>query len=583
MILQMRAKLKFVTCLFAFAVPMLAQNPDVEYYRLVKGSVPENKNAYGLAEGIGFAVPNPWGQYTAYLMAVNAKGQRTFRIEHYLPNPDGQTAQGSTMYLLEGSVRAVLIDTANPATFTLGKNDLKTLVRFLLAHENDGSVRAHPLDFVVANTHSHGDHIGENSLMSDRTVYYMDLDWPEDAPPNYVPIREGGGPTNHGDGHAVAAIDLGSRLISAIAMPPHTPGSTGYLDVENRMLFTGDAIGSSWPWLQWTRISVFAKTMHHLEEVTRPYPDLAVFPAHFYQIAAYERGKPPMNGRPLDRTYILDMEGLVEGVLAGTIVGEPYMAGPETYWARNKSAQMVYSPANVYLPGESGFGYHAVVLPGHFQEEASGAPLPAPLGSLFRLKNEFYLIRDNAGESLFLLRGSTAALLIGTGGGEPGLVELVHRLAGDLPLDVAVLDGDPRQAGGIQQLAIRHLYVPGNNVLNGLPALVLRDGQKIDLGLDAAGKPLMLEASTFVSDGVTNMALLNAGDRVLFAGNAFRKQDEGAPIPMARKATPAQDAAARAAWVAKAAGKLDFVYLAPNTRWYTDPQSLDDGHSPQGR
>ena len=52
-------------------------------------------------------------------MATNALGQRTFRIEHYLPNPGQRTAQGSTMYLLEGSSRALLIDTANPAKFTL--------------------------------------------------------------------------------------------------------------------------------------------------------------------------------------------------------------------------------------------------------------------------------------------------------------------------------------------------------------------------------------------------------------------------------------------------------------------------------
>ena len=51
-------------------------------------------------------------------------------------------------------------------------NDLKTVVRHLLGHENDGQARAHPLDFVVAITHNHPDHIGENGRMSDRTIYY---------------------------------------------------------------------------------------------------------------------------------------------------------------------------------------------------------------------------------------------------------------------------------------------------------------------------------------------------------------------------------------------------------------------------
>src|SRR5436309_940735 len=79
--------------------------PAIEYYRLVPGFLPESKNASGMATGTGFATPNPWGAYTAYLMATNARGQRTWRIEDYLPM--GNFAQGSTMYLLEGSERAL--------------------------------------------------------------------------------------------------------------------------------------------------------------------------------------------------------------------------------------------------------------------------------------------------------------------------------------------------------------------------------------------------------------------------------------------------------------------------------------------
>jgi hypothetical protein len=198
----------------------------IEYYRVAKGFIPETKNSYGWAKGTGFATQNPWGQYTAYLMLTNAAGQRTWRIEHYLPwtsgpyvsVPDPDTSQGSTMYLLEGSSRALLIDTANPAKAIEGVNDLKTVVRYLLAHESDGSPRARPLDFVVTITHNHPDHIGENGRMSDRTIYYPDLDWPAKAPRNYVPIREGGGPTNHGNGNAESQIDLGNRLISAVAI-----------------------------------------------------------------------------------------------------------------------------------------------------------------------------------------------------------------------------------------------------------------------------------------------------------------------------------------------------------------------------
>ncbi len=566
-------------CLSLYAAD---QQPRLEYYRVAKGFLPELKNSYGWAKGTGFATENPWGQYTAFLMLTNARGQRTWRIEHYLPFtpgpyvsiPDPDTSQGSTMYLLEGSSRALLIDTANPAKAIEGVNDLKTVVRHLLGHENDGQPRAHPLDFVVAITHNHPDHIGENGRMSDRTIYYPDLDWPAQAPPNYVPIREGGGPTNHGNGTAVSQIDLGNRLISAVAIPPHSAGSTAYLDAENRLFVTGDAIGSAWPYIQMGPVSRYDQSIHHVEEVTRPYPDLAVLPAHFYQTGAWARGRAPLNGRPLDRQYITDMTALADGVLAGTITGEPFFAGPEAYWAKNDSAQMVYSLSTLYRPGEAGESYHAVAIPGNFKRDTGVASFDTRIDAISKIQSDFYLIRDSAGETLFLLHGSTSALLIGTGGGGPGLAGFLHSLIGDVPLDAAVLDRDPRQSGGLAQLRPRHIYAAASNVLNGVPATVLPDGTSIDLGLNHAGRPLILEAASFQSDGAANLSLLNVADRVLFAGNAFEKQ--AAPPRMMRQVgKPEEDQAARSAWMTKMNGRFDLVYLGSNARWYSTPKDLE--------
>jgi glyoxylase-like metal-dependent hydrolase (beta-lactamase superfamily II) len=570
-----------LTSLLLFAAD---QQPRIEYYRVAKGFIPETKNSYGWAKGTGFPAGNPWGQYTAYLMLTNAQGQRTWRIEHYLPwtpgpflsIPDPDTSQGSTMYLLEGSNRALLIDTANPAKAVEGVNDLKTVVRYLLGHENDGQPCARPLDFVVAITHNHPDHIGENGRMSDRTIYYPDLDWPAQAPPNYVPIREGGGPTNHGNGMAVSQIDLGNRLISAVAIPPHSTGSTGYLDAENRLFVPGDAIGSAWPYIQMGPLSRYAQSVHHVEELTRPYPDLAVLPAHFYQTAAWARGRPPLNGRPLDRQYITDMAALADGVLAGTITGEPFFASVESYWAKNDSAQMVYSLRTLYGPGEAGQPYHAVRIPGNFKRDTGVASFDTRIDAISKIQSDFYLIRESAGESLFLLYGSKSALLIGTGGGEPGLAAFVHSLTGDLPLDVAILDRDPRQSGGLAQLHLGHIYAAAANVLNGVPATALRDGTSIDLGLNHAGQPLTLEATSFQSDGVANLALLNVADRLLFAGNAFEKQ----PTPprmgmMMQVSKPEEDQAARSVWITKMSGRFDLVYLASNPRWYSTAKDLE--------
>jgi glyoxylase-like metal-dependent hydrolase (beta-lactamase superfamily II) len=558
------------------------QQPRLEYYRVANGFVPEAKNSYGWAKGSGFAKENPWGQYTAFLMLTDAQGQRTWRIEHYLPFepgpyvsiPDPDTSQGSTMYLLEGSSRALLIDTANPAKATEGVNDLKTVVRYLLAHENDGQPRAHPLDFVVAITHNHPDHIGENGRMSDRTIYYPDLDWPAQAPANYVPIREGGGPTNHGNGTAVSQIDLGNRLVSAVAIPPHSAGSTAYLDAENRLFITGDAIGSAWPYVQGGPLSRYDQSVHHIEEITRPYPDLAVLPAHFYQTGAWARGRAPLNGRPLDRQYITDMAALADGVLAGNITGEPFFAGVEAYWAKNDSAQTVYSLSTLYRPGEAGEPYHAVRIPGNFKRDTGVAAFDPRIDAISKIQSDFYLIRESACESLFLLHGSTSALLIGTGGGGPGLAVFLHSLIGDLPLDVAILDRDPRQSGGLAQLHPRRIYAAASNVLNGVPATVLRDGTTIDLGLNHAGQPLTLEAASFESDGVANLSLLNVADRVLFAGNALEKQatPPGRGMQIGK---PEDDQAARSAWTTKMNGRFDLVYLASNARWFSALKDLE--------
>ena len=558
------------------------QEPRIEYYRVAKGFLPEVRNSYGWAKGSGFAMENPWGQYTAFLMMTNAKGQRTWRIEHYLPFepspwvsiPDPDTSQGSTMYLFEGSNRALLIDTANPAKAKEGVNDLKSVVRYLLGHENDGLTRAHPLDFVVAITHNHPDHIGENARMSDRTIYYPDLDWPAVAPPNYVPIREGGGLTNHGKGTAVSQIDLGDRLISAVAIPPHSAGSTGYLDAENRLFVSGDALGSAWPYLQGGPLTRYSQSAHHVEEVTRPYPDLAVLPAHFYQVATWARRRAPLNGRPLDRQYIKDTAALADGLLAGTISGEPFFAGPDAYWARHDSAQIVYSLSTLYRAGEANEGYHAVRIPGNFKRETGVDSFDPRIDAIAKIPSEFYLIRDSAGESLYLLHGSKSALLIGTGGGAPGLASFVHHLIGSLPLDVAILDRDGRQTGGLAQLHPRNVYVAGSSVLNGVPATVLRDGASIDLGLNQAGQPLVLEVGSFQSDGVTNMSLLNVAERVLFAGNAFEKP-VAQPRMMMQMSKPEEDQAARAAWMTRMSGRFDLVYVASNARWHSTVKELE--------
>jgi glyoxylase-like metal-dependent hydrolase (beta-lactamase superfamily II) len=557
---------------FASVSAALAQSaPPLEYYRLVPGFLPEYKNASGRNLGNGFATENPWGAYTAYLMATNAKGQRTWRIEDELPG--GGTSQGSSMYLLEGSQRALLIDTAQNSPEVMGKNDLTTVVKYLLGHNNDGAVKANPVDFVVCNTHSHGDHTGKNREMSDRTVYYPDLDWPRNnAPANYVPIREGGGTTTHGNGTAVGEIDLGDRTIRAIALYEHTPGSTGYLDTENNFIATGDAIGSGYVWAHFGLISQYAETVRHLRDVIAPMNNPALLPAHFYQVDEVSRGPAPIRGRPLDKQYVEDEIAAAEGVLNGAVVGEPYgTVGRNTFIAKVNTGQMTYGLNTLFPAGTTDRAYHAVQIPGW-----SGTVDFGKYASVANIKTTFYLIRDGSNNSLYLIRGSAKALLVGTGSGSAGLAALVYRLIGSTPLEVIVTSDDPGQIGGLPQFAANKIYLPkGANIPHaGLKNVAeVTTGDTISLGTDSANRPATIQVEALAGHSAAGLTLLDVSDRALLSGDALGTQS--ATDGLVLNSSLADFTAALAAWRARTDGKYDVVYTAHNYQWFTLPAFVD--------
>ncbi|MDB5441430.1 MAG: hypothetical protein JWM33_3857 [Caulobacteraceae bacterium] len=538
--LKLFAALGLAMAVASAAVSAPAANVlPLDHDRLVPGFLREVFGASGMATGAGWGpgVENPWGAYTAYLIAQNARGQRTWRVEDYLPG--GATAQGSTMYLLEGDQKALLIDTAQNTPEVEGTNDLVTVVKFLLGHENDArTVRANPLDFVVANTHSHGDHIGENARMSDRTVYYPDGDWPRaNAPANYVPAKEGGGPARDGRPAAVGQLELGNRLIEFIDIPEHTPGSMAYLDRANRMVATGDGIGSGYVWAHFGAISQYLQSVQHLRQVLEPYPDIAILPAHFYQVRGGARGRPPVNGHLLDRDYVDNQIKAAQGILDGSVVGAPYASvGREALIANVSTAGTVYTLSMLYRPGETPLD---VWRPAKLNDGAAPDPAatrPSPV------RSEVYLLRGKD-VSAYLVKGADRALLVRTAGAvaTPGLDAAAARLAGSMPVTSAVVAG----------------------------AGAARDGQEIDLGLDKGGRPLKFEAY----DLSGRITLLDVNDRLLFSGDALGTQGAAEGLVL-EGALPAY-AAALSAWRGRTDGKYDVVLTAGNYQWTTPPVFVD--------
>ena len=134
---------------------------------------------------------------------------------------------GSSSYLVVGDECGVVIDTGF-ATENI-QEYAQTLTDI-------------PVKF-AANTHGHFDHTGgngwfERAYMSAKALEIAKIPYPSKASLNYpldYPV------TTVGDGDT---IDLGNRELEVIEIPAHAPSSIAFLDRKERIMFTGDEVGS---------------------------------------------------------------------------------------------------------------------------------------------------------------------------------------------------------------------------------------------------------------------------------------------------------------------------------------------------
>lgn len=127
--------------------------------------------------------------------------------------------EGVRFFLLAGTERALLIDSG--MTVHNAKEIAEELVDV-------------PVELL--NTHADMDHTGSNGEFA---RFYMH---PAEAVNYYNGQR--GGPRS-GDFVPVEdgqVISLGGRTLEAVLIPGHTPGSLAVLDVENRVLYSGDTV-----------------------------------------------------------------------------------------------------------------------------------------------------------------------------------------------------------------------------------------------------------------------------------------------------------------------------------------------------
>lgn len=202
----------------------------------------------------------------------------------------------STCYLVCGSEKAAVIDTAN------GYEDLKEIVRSLT-----------DLPLVVINTHGHGDHIVGNVYFDEAYIH------PEDIPlaeRTFSRARQeldkyGLKPCPLKAVEAGHVFDLGGEELEVVSLRGHTPGSIGLLDRQRRLLFSGDGMNPHL-WMQLDHSLPIAVLKETLENLKRDFG------------GAFDRD---LNGHASDYRPAAMLDDLIvacDELLSGTGVDEDY-------------------------------------------------------------------------------------------------------------------------------------------------------------------------------------------------------------------------------------------------------------------
>ena len=119
-------------------------------------------------------------------------------------------------FLLAGKKKALLIDSG------MLVNNAKEIAQQLVS-----------LPIELLNTHADRDHVGSNAEFE---TFYMHAA----EASNYYNTQKKTGKfitIENGD-----IIDLGDRKLEIITIPGHTPGSVALLDINNRVLYSGDTV-----------------------------------------------------------------------------------------------------------------------------------------------------------------------------------------------------------------------------------------------------------------------------------------------------------------------------------------------------
>ncbi len=194
-----------------------------------------------------------------------------------------ETSDKTTMYIVEGDAKAMLIDTGTKC------EKLNEVVR---------KITKKPILVVI--THMHGDHAGNMDQFGEVYMHPADSVLLKQVKPYPGKIHY----VTNGQ-----IFDLGGKKLEICHMPAHTPGSIVILDRKEGNCYSGDAFGSGQVWLQlkpYATMKTYINSCRTMEKLMDEGIN-KVYCGHY-----------PYVKKAYDKSYITDMRKLAESLDSGT-------------------------------------------------------------------------------------------------------------------------------------------------------------------------------------------------------------------------------------------------------------------------
>ena len=192
-----------------------------------------------------------------------------------------ETTDKTTMYIIEGNDKAMLIDTGTKC------DKLDEVIR---------TITKKPLYVVI--THAHGDHDGNIGYFKEIYLHPADTVLMDKTYKGKIHFVKDGD-----------VFDLGGKKIEVSHTPAHTPGSIVLLDRQAGICYSGDAFGSGQVWLQLRPYSPMKTYIESCKKMEKLMDEgiTKVYCGHY-----------PYVKKAYNKQYITEMRTLAEELVNGT-------------------------------------------------------------------------------------------------------------------------------------------------------------------------------------------------------------------------------------------------------------------------